>query len=297
MTAPAKQPASAAVIGAGPMGLAAAFELAKRGVQVTVFERDARLGGMSAQIDFAGTPIERYYHFVCAPDRDTFAMLKELGLEDRLRWTDTHMGFYFNGKLFDWGTPLGLLRFPGLPLWSKLRYGLHVLRAKSITDWQPYDAISSTEWLTRWVGPHAYDVLWRKLFHYKFYELENSLSAAWIGTRIKRVALSRKSVFQERLGYIEGGSETLIEALAARLRSIGGSIETSRRVEAVLVDETGPTPRVRGIRVDGEERRFDRVVSTIPLPYLPALVPQLPADEKAASRRSATSRWCACCSS
>lgn len=160
------------MIGAGPMGLAAAFELAKRNVQVTVFERDSRLGGMSAHIDFAGTPIERYYHFVCAPDHETFAMLKELALEDRLRWTDTHMGFYYPGKLHDWGTPLGLLKFPGLPLWSKLRYGLHVLRAKSITDWKPYDAISSTEWLKRWVGTKAYDVLWKKLFHYKFYELE-----------------------------------------------------------------------------------------------------------------------------
>ena len=174
-----------------------------------------------------------------------------------------------------------MLKFPGLPLWSKLRYGFHVLRAKSITDWKPYDAMSSTEWLTRWVGQRAYDVLWKKLFHYKFYELENSLSAAWIGTRIKRVALSRKSMFQERLGYIEGGSETLIEALAERIRSLGGSIETSRRVESVLVEASGTSSRVQGIRVDGEERRFDAVVSTIPLPYLPALVPQLPADEKA----------------
>ena len=108
MTDIAKPPVSAAVIGAGPMGLAAAFELAKRGTRVTVFERDSRLGGMSAQVDFAGTPIERYYHFVCAPDRDTFGMLKELGLEDRLRWTDTHMGFYFDGKLFDWGNAAGI---------------------------------------------------------------------------------------------------------------------------------------------------------------------------------------------
>ena len=109
-------------------------------------------------------------------------------------------------------SPLGLLRFPGLTLVEKLRYALHVLRAKSITDWRPYDAFSSTEWLKRWIGPRVYDVMWRTLFHYKFYEKEDSLSAAWLGTRIKRVALSRRSIFQERLGYLRRRLGTLARA-------------------------------------------------------------------------------------
>lgn len=283
-TDPSPKPARrVAVIGAGPMGLAAAHALLKSGAQVEVLERDDRLGGMSAHFDLAGTRIERYYHFVCAPDQTTFDYLRELGLEGRLHWRDTHMGFYFNGTLHDWGNPLALLRFPGLSLVQKLRYGLHVMRAKAITDWTPFDAFSSTEWLQRWIGKPAYDVMWKSLFHYKFYEHENSLSAAWLGTRIKRVALSRKSIFQERLGYLEGGSEALLDALAGRIGQLGGRIALGAPVDEVLHDPArdGAPARVRGVRVGGVERRFDAVVSTVPLPYVSRLVPGLPAAEAA----------------
>jgi len=260
------------------MGLATAYQLAKRGHAVTVFERDDRIGGMSAHVDFDGTRIERYYHFVCAPDHTTFQYLEEFGIGDRLIWRDTHMGFYYNGRLFDWGHPLALVKFPGLNLLDKVRYGLHVLRAKSISDWQPYDAMSSTEWLQRWLGPRAFDVLWRSLFHYKFYERENDLSAAWLGTRIKRVALSRRNILQERLVYIEGGSETLLDCIAGRIRELGGKIELSTAVDSVVLDKA--PARVRAVRVAGADRPFDAVVSTIPLPYLVPLIPDLPVVEK-----------------
>src|SRR5258708_12417816 len=159
-----------AVIGAGPMGLAAAYEATKAGERVTVFERDARIGGMWAFLDFAGTRIERYYHFICAPDTHLFHYLQELGLTDKLRWTETKMGFYFNGTLFDWGHPLALLRFPALSLVQKLRYALHVMYANSTRDWQPFVPFSSTVWLKRWIGGHPKDVLGRQLVHYKLYQ-------------------------------------------------------------------------------------------------------------------------------
>jgi protoporphyrinogen oxidase len=270
-----------AVIGAGPMGLAAAYELGKAGSAVTVFERDDRIGGMSAFVDFAGTRIERYYHFICRPDLTTFRYLGELGLTERLRWVETKMGFYYNGALYDWGHPFALLRFPGLGLVDKARYALHVMRAKGIRNWKPYDALSSTKWLERWIGRRAYNVLWRSLFHYKFYEYQDQLSAAWLGTRIQRVALSRKSLFREELGYLDGGSELLLEAVAERIRSSAGRICLRAGVEEVTIADEGAGGRVTGLRVGGEAQRFDQVISTIPLPYLVRLMPGLPRQEKA----------------
>ncbi|MBE7942224.1 MULTISPECIES: NAD(P)/FAD-dependent oxidoreductase [Ramlibacter] len=272
-----------AVIGAGPMGLAVAYELAKKGDDVTVFERDARIGGMTAAVDFGGVQIERYYHFVCGPDETTFQYLKEFGLYDKLKWTETHMGFYYNGKLHDWGHPVALLRFPGLTLPEKVRYGLHVMRAKGVSDWRPYDSFSSTEWIKRSIGERAYNVMWKSLFHYKFYELQDSLSAAWLGTRIKRVALSRKNLFQERLGYIEGGSEVLIEAVARRITDLGGRIQLNASVQEIVssspAEAAGPS-KVVGVRVGDQVQHFDQVVSTIPLPYLSRIVPGLPPEER-----------------
>src|SRR5688572_23785373 len=93
---------TAAVLGAGPMGLAATYELLKRGWRVDLYERDAQIGGMSASTDLDGLKIERYYHVICGPDVTLFHYLREFGIADKLRWTSTKMGFYFNGKLYDW---------------------------------------------------------------------------------------------------------------------------------------------------------------------------------------------------
>jgi protoporphyrinogen oxidase len=267
---------TAAVLGSGPMGLATAYELLKRGWKVDLFERDDRIGGMSASTTIDGLKIERYYHFICAPDSTLFEYLRELGIADRLRWAETRMGFYFNGKLYDWGNPFALLKFPGLDLLTKIRYGAHVFLTKGVSDWGKLDKVACTPWLKKWVGERGYDVLWRSLFEMKFFEYKDSLSAAWLGTRIKRVALSRKSIFKERLGYLEGGSDTLLEAIDARIRALGGRIFLKSGAEKIEI-EGG---KVHGIRVDGELRPYDTVISTIPLPYLSRLAPDLPEGER-----------------
>ncbi|MCY4109077.1 MAG: FAD-dependent oxidoreductase [Chloroflexi bacterium] len=53
---------SVAIVGAGITGLTAAYELAKRGIQVEVFEAHHEVGGELAVLEVGGTLVERYYH-------------------------------------------------------------------------------------------------------------------------------------------------------------------------------------------------------------------------------------------
>ena len=167
-----------AVLGAGPMGLAVAYQLALDGHQPVVFEADDRVGGMTASFDFAGLEIERYYHFHCTSDVDFLQMLDELGLASRMRWVETKMGFWFGGRLQAWGNPWALLRFRGLGLTARLRYGLHAFVSTKRDDWRPLDPLEATGWIRRWVGAEAYEVLWRRLFELKFHQYTPNLSAA-----------------------------------------------------------------------------------------------------------------------
>src|SRR5919199_2556805 len=87
------------VIGAGAMGLAAAYHALKRGHDVTLLEAAGEPGGMAAHFDLGGLSIERYYHFVCKADQPTFALMDALGIGDKMRWVKTSMGYYIDGAL------------------------------------------------------------------------------------------------------------------------------------------------------------------------------------------------------
>ena len=262
------------VLGAGPMGLMAAMELLKAGHEVEIYERDDRIGGMSATFDFDGIEIERYYHYICKTDFALFRLLDELGLGKTLRWVDTHMGYFHGGKLQDWGNPVALLKFKGLGLIGKFRYGLHAMYARSIKDWHPYDKLLGKPWVIKWTGRRAYDVLWQSLFDLKLYEYGDEISAAWIGTRIQRMANSRRNLMHESLGYIEGGSATLLRAMERFITGHGGRIHLKSGIDRVTVRDN----RVTGIVVGGEEFACDAVVSTAPIQYVPRLVPDLPRE-------------------
>lgn len=269
--------ATVGIVGAGAMGLAAAYHALKAGHRVTVYEADRVAGGMAAHADLGGLSIERFYHFVCKADAATLALMHELGIGDRMRWRDTSMGYFVDGRLYRWGDPLALLTFPKLSPLAKFRYGLQMFLSTRRTDWQPLETLTAKEWIERGAGHEAYEVLWRRLFDLKFFEHADTVSAAWIWTRIKRIGTSRKSLMQEQLGYIDGGSETLVRALVEAIERLGGAIRLGTPAREVVVEDG----RVTGIRTDAGVDPVDAAISTMPTPYVSRLVPALPDDWKA----------------
>ena len=102
---------------------------------------------MTASFDFGGLRIERYYHFHCISDHAFLQVLDELGLSDRMHWVETRMGYWYQDRLQAWGNPVALLRFKGLSLIAKFRYGLHAFLSTRRSDWRPLDALEATGWI------------------------------------------------------------------------------------------------------------------------------------------------------
>src|ERR1044072_1433182 len=248
------------VLGAGPMGLAAAQRAVTLGHEVDLIQADSKVGGMAAHFDFSGTSIDRFYHFVCKSDAPTFALMSELGIADRMRWVNTSMAYYTRGKVHKWGDPISLLMYPHLTLIEKIRTGLQMFLTTRSADFAHIEHLTSRQWIERGSGKSVYDKLWKRLQELKFYEFADEVSASWIATRIKRIGNSRKSIFQEQLGYIDGGSETLVEANADDIRRKRGRIHLRTPAERVIVNHG----RVTAVRAGGHDYAGPGRVSTVP---------------------------------
>jgi protoporphyrinogen oxidase len=248
----------AVVIGGGPAGIKAAHELVKAGAQVTLLESAPILGGLASTFEVQGVRIERYYHFICKGDDHLIGTLEELGLSRKLHWRDSRMAYFVDGTLYPFLTPVELLRFRALPLHDRVRAGAAAALAQRMRE-EDLAPLKATAWLRRMFGDRTYRVIWEPLMRFKFAEHADEVSAAWIWARMVRLARSRTSPWREELGYIEGGSATVIEALGEDFRRRGGRVVMGAPVEQILMENGKAT----GVRVGGETLAAETIISTV----------------------------------
>ena len=276
-----------AVIGGGVAGMTAAYRLRQQDHEVSLYEAAPALGGLVRTFETAGDPLECFYHHIFTTDTSIIDLIDELGLGDQLTWVDSKVGFYHGGRIWDFVTPMDLLRFGPLPLVDRLRLGLAGLYLRRQSDWHRFEKVTAWDWVGRYAGKKALDVVWGPLLKGKFADQAEEVAMAWLWSKIHLRFASRGAgpKQQEKLGYMQGSFGVYITELERRLRDMGVQIQTSTPVKRV----TTQGERVSGLALgDDSEVAADAVIACVPSERFTAIAPEL-GDEYL--RRVSAARW------
>ncbi len=283
---------TAIIVGAGPAGLTAAYELSKRGVTSTVLEASDQVGGISKTVNYRGYRFDIGGHrFFSKVPLVNDLWHEMLGEEFLLRPRISRI--YYNQHFFDYPLkPLNALAGLG-PLESFL-VGLSYLKAKFF---HIHDEKNFEQWVSNRFGYRLYSIFF-KTYTEKVWGIPcHEISADWAAQRIKNLSLKqalRNALFGASKGMDGSTLTSLIEQFHYPRFGPGMMWERCR----ALIEEQGSRTvhgakigRVRhrkgrvecvsgwneqGERVDYEGEHF---ISTMPLRELAFALDPLPPDE------------------
>ena len=249
-----------AIIGAGMLGMTLALRLSQKGYKVTIYESAEKVGGLTSSWQMHGIVWDRFYHVILMSDLNTRKILKEIGLENDLRWVETKTGFYSDGKLYSMSNLIEFFKFPPINLIDKFRLGLTIFGASKIKNWQRLENIPVADWLIKWSGKRVFEKIWLPLLKAKLGDNYKNTSAAFIWSTIQRMYAARKSgLKKEMFGYVTGGYEKINNRFAEHLAKIGVNIQYNSNVKSIKKTSTGKME----ITIENSTECFDKVISTL----------------------------------
>lgn len=255
------------IIGGGFTGLTAAYELLKKGYEVTVFERESYWGGLAAAYEILPKVfLERYYHHIFTNDTVITGLCKELGVDDNLLPYPSKTGVFYGDKVYPFGTIRDFLTFPPLSLINRLRFGAVSAFLKLIQPSASFETETAATWLKNWYGPRAYEVVWEPLLKGKFSRYFGQVAMTWFWARVKKRTFN--------LIYPQGGFQTIIDALTGKIRQLGGELRLEAELKNVEMRADGQWKIENG---EGEQS-YDRLISTTSLKTFVKMFPNLPGD-------------------
>ncbi|OGY08810.1 MAG: hypothetical protein A2700_00625 [Candidatus Blackburnbacteria bacterium RIFCSPHIGHO2_01_FULL_44_64] len=252
------------VIGAGFVGLSAAFSLAEKGHEVVVLEKDSGPGGLARGfIDSKWKwHAERHYHHFFVSDWSIRNFAEKVGC--MVPFYKATTSTWYRGKSHKIDSLVALLRFPHLSLFDKLRTILVLAYLRLTPFWRPLERITSARFLKRFMGKRSWEVLWEPLFSKKFGRSYGKIPASWFWARIKKRSA--------RLGYPVGGFQRLAEKIARVAKRSG--VRFVYKTETLSIEKVEEEFRVE--TTDKGEYVFDRVICTLPTFLLLKITKGLP---------------------
>ena len=260
-----------AIVGGGISGLATAHHLKKAGHEVLLLESESRPGGKIRTDTDGGCVRERGPNGFLDNVPETLDLVRELGLENRLRKANTLDRFLFRGKGL-WKLPSNQSEF--------LQSGLLSFRAKLRILWEPFAKKapegdeSVFDFAKRRIGEEPARILVDALVAGVFAGDSRELSLASAFPKMREMEREHGSLIRamkKRTGggspfgpggtltTFDGGMQVLTDALAERL---GPCIKTSKR--AMGLKREAEQWAVQS--ADGETFRTDAVVVASPAP-------------------------------
>ena len=258
-----------AIIGAGFAGLSAAYDLAKNGHQVTIFEASGYVGGLAAGFkephwDWS---VEHFYHHWFQSDAHMLGLIQELGLSHKVIFPRPYTVLFHQDRWYPFDSILNALLYPGLG-WgvNKVRFGLVGLYLRLSNSWKSLEKVTVDRWMRKWAGEKVYSQMWEPLVIGKFGEkYAKQVNMAWLWARLK----ARTT----RLGTYQGGFQAFADEFAAILSEMGVRIQLNTPVGSI---EPTPDRKLVLSANAGDATLYDRVLVTTSPGLLSRLAPALP---------------------
>jgi protoporphyrinogen oxidase len=248
------------IIGGGMLGMTLALRLAQQGHKVIIYESAEKVGGLASSWQMDGVIWDKFYHVILMSDLNTRKILKEIGLENDLRWVETKTGFYSEGKLYSMSNIIEFFKFPPINLIDKFRLGLTIFAASKIKNWERLENILVADWLTRWSGKRVFEKIWLPLLKAKLGDNYKNTSAAFIWTTIQRLYAARKSgLKKEMFGYVTGGYEKVNKKFEEHLLRAGVIIKCNSKVNSLKKIDN----EMLEVNTSNDTQKFDYVISTL----------------------------------
>lgn len=270
-----------AVIGAGPAGMTAAYQLSKEIADVDVYEASSCVGGMAKTIELWNQKVDIGPHRFFSNDNRVNEIWLELAGKDydmvnRLtRIYYKKRFFHYPLKPFNALANLGVLE-AGRSLTS---YGVQKL-------FPVKDASSFEGWVTHRFGRRLFEIFF-KTYTEKLWGISTrELNADFAAQRIKKLSLweairngftngkgNTHKTLVDQFAYPHEGTGIIYERMASHVKKQGGNIFLSTPVQRVLTRNK----EAYAIQLkDGAIREYDHIISSMPLSQLAERLPDVP---------------------